>query len=180
MRARGWLRRVSLRIYDLSSLIPHLSSFVHRLSVLQRRTNVARPHERLEVYRLAHSLALRVHALTVKLPKHELYEEGSQARRSSKSVSSLIVEGHALRNYKSEYLHYLSRAYGSAEETIEHLEYLLETGSARQVQQECESLIADYSLLCRRLFNYTASVRRGHDPNLMFSEHAPEERRDER
>jgi hypothetical protein len=66
-----------------------------------------RPHERLDVYRIAHALGLRVHALSLKLPKHELYEEGSQARRSSKSVSSQIVEGHALRQYKAEYLHYL-------------------------------------------------------------------------
>ena len=46
-----------------------------------------RPHEKLEVYRMAHALALQVHAVSLKLPKHELYEEGSQVRRSSKSIS---------------------------------------------------------------------------------------------
>jgi four helix bundle protein len=112
-----------------------------------------RPHEKLEVYRIAHALGLRVHALTLKLPKHEMYEEGSQARRSSKSVSSQIVEGHALRQYKAEYLHYLGRAYGSAEETIEHLDYLLETGSASRVEEECNALANEYSILCRKLFN---------------------------
>ena len=43
---------------------------------------------------------------------------------SSKSVSAQIVEGHALRRYGIEYLRYLSRSYGSAEETMEHLEYI--------------------------------------------------------
>ena len=94
------------------------------------------------------------------LPKYELYEEGSQARRSSKSVSSQIVEGHALRQYHAEYLHYLARSYGSAEETVEHLQYLLETCSASRVEDECRSLLQEYAVLCRKLYNYMQSVDR--------------------
>ncbi len=123
-----------------------------------------RPHEKLEVYRLAHALGLRVHTLTLKLPKFEMYEEGSQARRSSKSVSAQIVEGHGLRQYKAEYLHYLARAYAGAEETIEHLNNLLATGSAKTVSRECETVMEEYATLCRKLFNYMRSVDRGHDP----------------
>ncbi|HEX7376692.1 MAG TPA: four helix bundle protein [Pirellulales bacterium] len=118
------------------------------------------------MYRLSHALAVRVHALTLKLPKYELYEEGSQARRSSKSVSSQIVEGHALRRYKTEYVRYLARAYGSAEETLEHLRLLLETGSAKAVATECETLTSEYLTLCRKTFNYMQSVERRHDPHL--------------
>jgi len=127
----------------------------------------SRPHEKLEVYRIAHALGLRVHALTLKLPKHEMYEEGSQTRRSSKSVSAQIVEGHALRQYKAEYLHYLGRSYGSAEETIEHLLYLQETGSASRVEDECRLLFQEYGVLCRKLFNYMQSVEKEHDPKRM-------------
>ncbi len=94
-----------------------------------------------------------------------MYEEGSQVRRSSKSVSAQVVEGHALRQCKAEYLHYLGRAYASAEETIEHLQYLLETGSASCVQNECHALIEEYGVLCRELFNYMSSVEKEHDPN---------------
>jgi four helix bundle protein len=132
-----------------------------------RKPQNARPHEKLEVYRIAHALALRVHAVSLRLPKHELYEEGSQARRSSKSISSQIVEGHALRQYKPEYLHYLARAYASAEETIEHLQFVQETGSASRVENECDALIEEYEVLCRKLFNYMSSVERGHDPKRM-------------
>jgi four helix bundle protein len=128
----------------------------------------ARPHEQLEVYRLAHALALRVHGVSLALPKHELYEEGSQVRRSSKSISSQIVEGHALRQYKPEYLHYLARAYASAEETVEHLQFLLETGSASRVENECGALIAEYEVLCRKLFNYMSSVEKVHSPTRMM------------
>jgi hypothetical protein len=109
------------------------------------RTNrrATRPHEALEVYKIAHSLGLRVHALTLKLPKHELYED-------------------ALRQYKAEYLHYLARAYASAEEMIEHLKYLLETGLAGRVEEECAALIDEYSVLCRKLFNYSSAVEQQH------------------
>jgi four helix bundle protein len=123
-----------------------------------------RPHEQLQVYRLAHALGLRIHALTLRLPKHELYEEGGQTRRSSKSTSSQIVEGHALRHYKAEYVHYLARAYASAEETIEHLRYLLETNSAKEMADECASLQQEYALLCRKLYNYQRSIQLQHDP----------------
>lgn len=85
-------------------------------------------------------------------------------RRSSKSVSAQIVEGHALRQYKAEYLHYLARSYGSAEETIEHLHYLLASGSAVRIEEECRSLLEEYAVLCRKLFNYARSVEKKHDP----------------
>ncbi|NVM20458.1 MAG: four helix bundle protein [Desulfobacterales bacterium] len=47
----------------------------------------------LEICQLAHTLAVECHQVSLRLPKFEMYEEGSQLRRSSKSISSLIVEG---------------------------------------------------------------------------------------
>jgi four helix bundle protein len=38
----------------------------------------------LDVYKIAFNLAIKVHEVSLKLPKHELYEQGSQVRRSSK------------------------------------------------------------------------------------------------
>jgi four helix bundle protein len=75
-------------------------------------------HEQLRVYQLAHTLSVQIHAMTLTLPKFELYEEGSQIRRSSKRVAASIVEGYALRNYKAEFRNYLLRAYGSSVETL--------------------------------------------------------------
>jgi four helix bundle protein len=97
-------------------------------------------------------------------------------RRSSKSVSAQIVEGHALRAYKAEYVHYLSRAYASAEETFEHLLYVRETGSAAMVHQEgqCQQLMADYENLCRKLFSYTESVAANHDPTRFLARRTKE------
>jgi four helix bundle protein len=58
-----------------------------------------------------------------------MYEEGSQIRRSSKSVKSTIVEGYGRRNYKSDYIRYITFSLASNDETIDHLENLFETGS---------------------------------------------------
>ncbi len=130
-----------------------------------------RPHEKLDVYRIAHALALRVHRLTFRLPKFELYEEGSQARRSSKSVSNQIVEGHALRRHKAQYVQYLARAYGSAEETIEPLRYIIETGSVRaEDQDEAASFLAEYGVLARKVYNYMTSVQQRHDTSFYVRE----------
>ena len=80
----------------------------------------------LEVYRLAHELGLICHKLSMKLPKHELYETGIQLRRSSKSISANIVEGYGRRRYKAEYVRFLVYAHASCDEGIEWLTYLSE------------------------------------------------------
>jgi len=63
------------------------------------------------------------------LPKFEMYEEGSQIRRSSKSVKSTIVEGYGCQRYKQDVIKFLTYAIGSNYETLDHLETLYETGS---------------------------------------------------
>jgi four helix bundle protein len=58
-----------------------------------------------------------------------MYEEGSQIRRSSKSVKSNIVEGYGRRRYKQEYIKFITYALASNDETLDHLETLFETVS---------------------------------------------------
>ena len=65
------------------------------------------------------------------LPKHEMYEEGSQIRRSNKSVRSNIVEGYGRKFYQHEYYRFLTFAIASNDETIDHLETLFETESLK-------------------------------------------------
>ncbi len=116
---------------------------------------------KLEVYRRAHELALRVHRMSLTLPSFERYEEASQIRRSSKSVSVNIVEGHSNRRYKSLYLSYLYRSLGSCDETQEHLLYLRETGSLKDERLGVE-LSAEYEGLSKQLFRFIEGVERLH------------------
>ena len=79
----------------------------------------------LEIYQIAFQLALEVHHLTIsKLPKYELYEQGSQVRRASQSIKNNIVEGYGRRRYKAEFIRFLVFAHSSNDETINQLEML--------------------------------------------------------
>lgn len=78
-------------------------------------------YKELEIYQTAYRLAIDVHKMTMTLPKYELYEQGSQVRRSSKSIKDNIVEGFGRRRYKDEFIRYLIFAQASCDETISHL-----------------------------------------------------------
>ena len=78
----------------------------------------------LEIYKLSYELAIEIHHLSFKLPKYELYEQGSQIRRSSKSIKDNIVEGFGRRRYKNEFIRFLIFAHASCDETISHLKMI--------------------------------------------------------
>jgi four helix bundle protein len=78
----------------------------------------------LEIYQIAHTLGVETHHFSLTLPKFELYETGSQLRRSSKSVSANIVEGFCRRRYKAEFVRYLVFAHSSCNEAIEWMGYV--------------------------------------------------------
>ena len=61
----------------------------------------------LNIYKEARKLAIEIHKVSLNLPKFELYEEGSQIRRSSKAVSTTIVEGYGRRRYKADFIKFL-------------------------------------------------------------------------
>ena len=116
----------------------------------------------LDVWRLARELVIEIHDMTIKkLPKHELYEEGSQIRRSVKSVKSTIVEGYGRRKYKQEFIHFLTYALASCDETINHLESLYDTKSLTD-DKLYQGLHEKLELLGKKLNTFLQSVERGH------------------
>ena len=76
----------------------------------------------LEIYTLGLELFYKAHFASLKLPKHELYELGSQLRRSADSVPTNIVEGYGRRRYKADFIKFLVYSHSSCLETIAHLE----------------------------------------------------------
>src|SRR5688572_1450035 len=120
-------------------------------------------YKKLKVWQLARDLVNEIHCMTLtKLPKFELYEEGSQIRRSIKSVKSHIVEGFGRRRYKAEYIRFLDFAYASLLETIDHLETLAETGSLTD-QELFTSLDDRLTQLSKALFAFIRGVEQHHD-----------------
>jgi four helix bundle protein len=116
----------------------------------------------LEIYKLGHRLAVEVHAMTLKkLPRFEMYEEGAQIRRSSKSVVCNIVEGFGRRRYKQEFLQYLIYSQASCDETREHLDLLFDTESLKDAEMH-KHLRSSYEELGAKIANFIRSVERGH------------------
>ena len=86
-----------------------------------------RSYKDLEIFQLSYDLAVKVHRLTLKLPNYEKYEEGSQVRKSSKGITSCIVEGYGRRKYKADFLRFLIYSHASCDETIVHLKFIKDT-----------------------------------------------------
>jgi four helix bundle protein len=83
--------------------------------------NEKKSYKDLEIYKLAYKLAIEVHYMSLQLPKYELYEQGSQIRRSSKRIKDTIAEGFGRRRYKVEFIRYLIFAQASCDEVLSQL-----------------------------------------------------------
>jgi four helix bundle protein len=104
----------------------------------------------LEIYQESKKLAIEIHRLTLTLPKFELFEEGGQIRRSSKSITSCIVEGYGRGKYKADFIKYLIYSHSECDETIVHLEFLFETESLKD-KEKFEHLIKGYTQLSKKI-----------------------------
>ena len=115
-------------------------------------------YKNLEIWQEARTLVIDIHKMTIeKLPKFELYEEGGQIRKSSKSVKSTIVEGYARRRYQQEYIRFLTYAIASNDETIDHLETLYETDSLKD-KELYENLHGRIEILGKKLNNFIKTI----------------------
>src|SRR5438105_12272654 len=116
----------------------------------------------LEIWKLARQASISTHRMTLEdLPKFEMYEEGSQIRRSVKSIRANIVEGYGRRRYKQEFIRFLIFAHASCDETIDHLEGLFETGSLTN-EVLYRDLTAQLDVLGRKLNVFIEGVEREH------------------
>ncbi|HEY7352170.1 MAG TPA: four helix bundle protein [Terriglobales bacterium] len=93
----------------------------------------------LQVWRKAHSLALKCYSCTRDFPKHELYGITSQIRRCAVSIGANIAEGCGKRG-NAEFQRYLGIAAGSSSELEYH--FLLAHDLGLLSQDDYESLDA--------------------------------------
>ncbi len=120
-------------------------------------------YKKLEIWQLAREVVIEIHRMTLKdLPKFEMFEEGSQIRRSAKSVKSNIVEGYGRRRYKQDFIKFLVYALSSNDETIDHLETLFETGSLND-KSKFERIHSKIDLLGKKLNNFLKAVEKQHN-----------------
>ena len=108
-------------------------------------------YKELDIYKNAYKLALMVHKLTLSLSKFEEYEEGSQLRRSSKSIVSNIVEGYGRKRYKKEFIKFLTYALASSDETKLHLRFIFDCGYIPMTKYK--EYNEKYEYLGRQIYN---------------------------
>jgi four helix bundle protein len=76
--------------------------------------------EDLDVFKLAHQLALKTYSATKTFPREELFSLGDQTRRAAGSVGMNLMEG-AMRLGSKEYRQFVGIARGSAGEVCHQL-----------------------------------------------------------
>src|SRR5882757_7561151 len=113
-------------------------------------------YKNLEIWQLSRELVIEIHAMTLQLPKFEMFEEGQQIRKSVKNIKATIVEGYGRRRYKNDFIKFLVYAHASNSETIDHLENLFETKSLTD-EQLFNSLREKLDKLGRKLNNFIQS-----------------------
>lgn len=83
-------------------------------------------YKELEIYVLAFNLAIEVHKLSLELPSYEKYEQGSQIRRSSKSIKDQIAEGYGRKGYKADFIKFLTYSQASCDECTSQIEMIIQ------------------------------------------------------
>lgn len=118
-------------------------------------------YKKLEIWKLSRQLVIDIHRMSMQLPKFELYETGSQIRRSSKSIRSNIVEGYGRRRYKQDFIRFLIYAHSSVDETRDHLEVLYETKSLNEKDIFVE-ISERINILGKKLYQFIQAVEKSH------------------
>jgi len=111
----------------------------------------------LEVYQMPYSLAIKVHRMTLTLPKYEMYEQGSQVRRFTKSIKDNIAEGYGRRRYKNEFIRFLIFSHASCDEALSQLTMIDEIHFESKGLNE---LISEYEILGRKLNKFVDYVEK--------------------
>ncbi len=119
-------------------------------------------YRELEIYQMSHSLAVKVHRMTLTLPKYELYEQGSQVRRSTKSIKDNIVEGYGRNRYKNEFVKFLIYAHSSCDEALSQLTMIDEIHFESKGLPE---LISEYEILGKKLNKFIDYVEKHWNEN---------------
>ena len=117
-------------------------------------------YKNLEIWVRSRDTSNAIHRMTLEeLTKFEMYEVGSQIRRSAKSIRSNIVEGYGRRRYVMEYIRFLTFSIASNDETIDHLETLFETESLKN-KTLYDDLHSQLEILGKKLNLFIQAIER--------------------
>ncbi|MCF8455750.1 MAG: four helix bundle protein [Bacteroidales bacterium] len=104
---------------------------------------------------MAFVLAIQVHKESLKLPSFELYEQGSQVRRSSKGIKDAISEGYGRKRYKADFIKFLVYSQASCDECTGQIEMIIEL---YKDQNGWKDLLGKYNELGRKINKFIQYV----------------------
>jgi four helix bundle protein len=110
----------------------------------------------LDIYKEALALFYDSHRLSMVLPKHELYEQGSQMRRAADSIISNFVEGYGRRRYKPDYVKFLVYAHASILELQCHLEKI--ASLYPEFSEDYMAIKTRYDVLGKKMYRFIQHV----------------------
>jgi four helix bundle protein len=119
---------------------------------------MAKTYRELDIYKDSFDLFIQTHRFSMKLPKFELYELGSQLRRSSDSVNTNIVEGYGRQRYKKDFVRFLTFSHASNDETVNHLRKL--SILYPEFNNDLNVLSQKYDQLGGRIYTFTNYVEK--------------------
>lgn len=99
---------------------------------------------------------MKTHQESFKFPKYELYELGSQLRRSSHSIVANIVEGYGRSRYKQEYIRFLVFAHASNNETLCHISCIIQLYP--DINENFKKIYDEYDMLSAKINKYIQFV----------------------
>jgi len=114
-------------------------------------------YNKLHIYNIAFELFIETHQLSLQLPKYELYELGSQLRRSADSVVTNIAEGYGRNNYKGDFIKFLTYSQASCDETVCHLSKI--TRLYPELSPKFKEKSEQYNLLGGKINNFIKYVQ---------------------
>ncbi len=112
--------------------------------------------EDLKVYKKLFKLAIEIHQLTMTFPKFELYELGSQLRRSSNSAPANLAEGFG-NKHTNIYTESISRAQGEIREIIHHLRVAYRKNYLRR--EKLDYFVAEHEECSKMLYGLEISLK---------------------
>jgi four helix bundle protein len=113
--------------------------------------------EELEAWKAARIFRIAISELCNKLPKKEEYTLVNQIKRSSRSVTANIAEGHGRFHYQ-ENIQFCRQARGSLEETKDHLITALDERYI--TQEELTDFLKQHEQCLKLLNGYIAYLKR--------------------
>jgi four helix bundle protein len=158
--------QISKQVTDKMAIeICHKSNLIEYLKSENALKYKNMSYKNLDIWKLARENVNQIHEITIQiLPKFEMYETGSQIRRSSKSVKANIVEGYGRKEYKMDFIRFLTFALASNYETLDHLETLFETKSLKD-EKLYHQIHERITHLSKKLYNFINAVHLKHNDN---------------